>query len=465
MRRRLLTTTIAVLLAVGGLLGIPLSVVAWWWVAENAHQDLDNRLKIVADQLIRQEGADGRIPPESLDRDAFELLLPPNGRLTVTFPDPTGTPQRTVVGAEIDGSRLSESIALGAAGTLTLSIPRDEVRNDQFTAASIVAIIVVASVIGGTVVAAVTAGRIVDPLTDLANRAATMGRGDFRTQWKMYGIAELDRVSRALADANAELALRLEREREVAGDASHQLRSRLTAIQLRLEELTLHDDPAVVTEAEAALDQIERLACELDDLVEASRADEPAPVFVDVSGMLTTLVGDFRQVFEARGRELVVTFDGVPHALTSNPGRLREAVSVLVDNALHHGRGTCRIHVGTLPAGDLVRITVADEGDGVADEIAAHIFRRGFSGGGRPGAGRSGVGLSLARALIESDGGRLELTVRRPPVFAIVVPARLVTGREHFGTDRGDTELAVGIDEKSGRSADSGVRRDRVPHR
>ncbi len=132
MRRRLLTTTIAVLLAVGGLLGIPLSVVAWWWVAENAHQDLDNRLKIVADQLIRQEGADGRIPPESLDRDAFELLLPPNGHLTVTFPDPTGTPQRTVVGAEIDGSRLSESIALGAAG-IGLAVDAKDFVGDPIT--------------------------------------------------------------------------------------------------------------------------------------------------------------------------------------------------------------------------------------------------------------------------------------------------------------------------------------------
>ncbi|MBD0863758.1 ATP-binding protein [Gordonia sp. zg691] len=462
MRQRLLLTMITVLLAVGALLGIPLSVIAWWWVADNAHQDLDNRLKVIADQLIRQEGADGRIPPEALDRAAFELLLPPDGRLTVTYPDLTGFEHRTVVGAEIGGPRVSESIALGGAGTLTLSIPREGVRNDQATAAAIVASVVMASIIGGAVVATVSAGRIVDPLTDLADRAATMGRGDFRTKWKMYGITELDRVSRALADANTELALRLEREREVAGDASHQLRSRLTAIQLRLEELTLHDDPAVVTEAEAALDQVERLSTELDELVAAARADEASPEFIDVTEMLTTLVGDFRHAFEAQGRELSVSFDGAPHALTSKPGRLREAVSVLVDNALHHGRGTCRIQVGTLPAGDLVRITVSDEGDGVADEIAAHIFRRGFSASLRSGTGRSGVGLSLARALIESDGGRLELTHRRPPVFAIVVPARLVSGGGSFaGSDPGSLE--PGADDDTGPNPE--IRRDRVPHR
>ncbi|MDH3005517.1 sensor histidine kinase [Gordonia alkanivorans] len=456
MRRRLLTTMIAVLFAVGCLLGIPLSVVAWWWVADNAHQDLDNRLKIIADQLIREEGADGRIPRDSVNRESFELLLPPNGRLTITYPDLEGTSQRMVVGADIGGPRLSESIGLGAAGTLTLSIPRDEVRDDQLTATGIVLLVVLTSVIGGSVVAAVTAGRIVDPLTDLADRAATLGRADFRTEWKMYGIAELDRVSRALADANTAQALRLEREREIAGDASHQLRSRLTAIQLRLEELTLHDDPAVVTEAEAALDQVERLATELDELVEASRADEPAPHFIDVGEMLTTLVEDFRHAFEAQGRQLTVEVDGAPQALTSQSGRLREAVSVLVDNALQHGRGMCRIDVSTLQAGELVRITVADEGEGVADEISAHIFRRGFSAGKRPGAGRSGVGLSLARALIEADGGRLELTVRRPPVFAIVVPARYASG---YGEEPGEQE-DPGQDD-----SDTDVTRDRVPHR
>ncbi|TYQ11048.1 UNVERIFIED_ORG: signal transduction histidine kinase [Gordonia westfalica J30] len=456
MRRRLLTTMIGVLIAVGCLLGIPLSVVAWWWVADNAHQDLDRRLKVIADQLIRQEGADGRIPRDSVNRESFELLLPPNGRLTIAYPDLEGTAQRLVVGADIGGSRLSESIGLGSAGMLTLSIPRDGVRDDQMTAAGIVMLVVVGSVIGGSVVAAVTAGRIVDPLTDLADRAATLGRADFRTEWKMYGIAELDRVSRALADANTAQALRIEREREIAGDASHQLRSRLTAIQLRLEELTLHEDPAVVTEAEAALDQVERLATELDELVEASRADEPAPHFIDVGEMLTTLVEDFRHAFDAQGRELTVEVDGAPQALTSQSGRLREAVSVLVDNALQHGRGMCRIDVSTLQAGDLVRITVADEGEGVADEISAHIFRRGFSAGKRPGAGRSGVGLSLARALIEADGGRLELTVRRPPVFAIVVPARYASG---YGEDP-DEQEDPGQDD-----SDTGITRDRVPHR
>jgi signal transduction histidine kinase len=67
----------------------------------------------------------------------------------------------------------------------------------------------------------------------------------------------------------------------------------------------------------------------------------------------------------------------------------------------------------------LVCVEVSDEGPGVSNELAPHIFDRGFSG-----AGSTGVGLALARALIEADGGRLELQRRRPALFSVFLPAR-----------------------------------------
>ncbi|MFT4126532.1 MAG: HAMP domain-containing sensor histidine kinase [Gordonia sp. (in: high G+C Gram-positive bacteria)] len=417
MRRRILFTMIAMLMAVGALLGIPLSLVAWWWVADSAHQALDSRLKLISDQLLVADGHDTALDPRRLDAAAVRALVPTDGRLTLTYAGAGGRPAARVVGAEIVGDVMHDEIGLGDAGSLVLEIPLEEVRADQLAAVGIVGVIVIGSLIGGTVVAAVTAGRIADPLIDLAGRAAAMARGDFRSAWKTYGIDELDRVSSALGDANTEIALRLEREGEIVGDVSHQLRSRLTAIQLRLDELSLHDDPAVVAEAEAALAQVERLATELDEMVAASRDDPGRPQAIDIRDLVTTLAGDFRAAFTAQDRSLHVSFLGEPAALSARPGRLREAVSVLVDNALQHGAGTCRIHVDDLAA-DVVRITVADDGDGVPDHLVPHIFRRGFSAGSG-----NGVGLSLARALVEADGGRLELTRRRPPVFAVMVPS------------------------------------------
>ncbi|GAA1481811.1 ATP-binding protein [Gordonia sinesedis] len=446
MRRRILYTMIAMLIAVGALLGVPLSVIAWWWVADNAHQSLDGRLKAIADQLIRGETA-GQRPPDLLRSETFRLLLPEDGQLTLTYPE-AGERRQAMVGTPIDDAVMSDSIGLGNAGTLKLQIPMEQVRDDQLAAVGIVAMVVAGSVAAGTVVAAVTAGRIADPLIDLADRAAAMARGDFRSRWKTYGISELDRVSTALGDANAEIAVRLEREGEIVGDVSHQLRSRLTAIQLRLDELTLHSDPQVVAEAEAGLDQIERLSSELDEMVAASRDAPAAPQRIDVEDLVTTLVTDFDATFRAEGRELTATFAGHPVALSARPGRLREAVSVLVDNALQHGQGDCRIDVGDL-AGDMVRITVTDDGAGVADEIVPDIFRRGFSGG----SSGSGVGLSLARALVEADGGRLDLTSRRPATFAIVVPS--ADGRAPIAPPGDDPGPTTG----------DALRRDRVPHR
>ncbi|UEA59598.1 HAMP domain-containing histidine kinase [Gordonia otitidis] len=452
MRRRILYTMIAMLVAVGALLGIPLSVVAWWWVADSAHQSMDSRLKTISDQIIRQAEMGEHLDGSVIDSESIRLVLPEDGRLTLRYHGRDGKMSSTSIGSDINGKTMSDSIGLGAAGSLILEIPMDAVRSDQLAAVGIVCIVVAGSMAAGTVAAAVTAGRIADPLIDLADRSEKMARGDFRSRWKTYGIDELDRVSRALGDANAEIALRLEREGEIVGDVSHQIRSRLTAIQLRLDELSLHEDPAVVTEAEAALGQVDRLAAELDELVAASRDDPAQPDTVDVSSLVTTLVGDFDQAFTAAGRNLVASFQGDAVARSARPGRLREAVSVLVDNALQHGSGECRISVSDLK-GDMLRITVADEGSGVADDVATDIFRRGFSGG----AG-NGVGLSLARALVEADGGRLELTSRRPPVFAIVVPAAA-------GADSAGSEAADGSPTPGDAATRVGIRRDRVPHR
>jgi signal transduction histidine kinase len=95
--------------------------------------------------------------------------------------------------------------------------------------------------------------------------------------------------------------------------------------------------------------------------------------------------------------------------------RLREAIGVLLDNALRHGAGPVSLAVRSGEA--TVAIEVSDGGNGVPDELVAHIFDRGVSG-----TGSTGVGLALARALVESDGGRLELSAARPATFTIFLP-------------------------------------------
>lgn len=433
---------IAALLAMAILLGVPLTVVTWSWISRSAHEDLSGRLKTMSEFVLAEEAA-GRLPgPADLDLDEFALLLPPNG--TLTLDGPAGVQE---LGPSPARSRLADSVTLGQGYTLTLSIPQGEVRPTQWLAMLVLVVVIGGSVAGGGVVALITARRLTEPLTQVAGRAAAMARGDLRSAWPYYGIDELDRVTSALADANAEIARRLERESQIIGDVSHQLRSRLTAIGLRLDELTLHPDPEVVAEAQEGVAQVERLAVELDQLVSASRAEGGARAAIDVAEVVQTLAEDFAGPFDAAGRRIRVELPDRPRTVYGRPGRLREALSALLDNALSHGGGSVTVRVDDLVSADVVRITVSDTGGGVPDDLAPDIFRRGFSGGTS-----TGVGLSLARALVEADGGRLDLVSRRPAVFAVVVPVRS-GGGDGDGRDGGD-----GSDPPA-------IRRGPVPHR
>lgn len=412
MRGRLLKTMIATLLAMTLLLGIPLALATWAWIAASARQDLADRLKTMSEYVLAEE-ASGRVAgPEDLGLRQFTLLVPANGTLVLTGPNGVSS-----LGAPLPADRLSESVALGTGYELTLSVPKSEVRPTQWLAVGVLGLVMGVAVGIGALIAVLTARRLTEPLTHVAERAAAMGRGDLSAPWPRYGIDELDRVSAALAEANAEITRRLEREGQIIGDVSHQLRSRLTAIGLRLDELALHDDPQVVSEAAAGVDQVERLAAELDELVAASRAEGGTHTVMDPAAVVGAVVEAFAPQFAAAGRPLSVVVGAPPRRVSGRPGRLREALSALLDNALQHGGGAVTLAVDDLGSAEAVRITVADEGDGIADELAPDVFRRGFSGGAS-----SGVGLSLARALVEADGGRLDLVSRRPAVFSVVVP-------------------------------------------
>lgn len=398
-------------------LGLPLIYTAWLWVEDITRDDLQSKLERVATAIIVQERGDGMVLGE-LDTRSVEPLLPQDGKLTIIYPAPQDNASRMDIGADQVSDPLVESLSMGTKGSLRLEVPSGPMHARQRQAVAVVALAVLASLGAAVSVAVITARRVADPLRDVAARAARLAMGDFRPDPRRHGISELDRVSDVLDSATVEIAGRLQREHALVADVSHQLRSRLTAVRLRLDELSTHADPEVVHEAEEAMAQVDRLTDAIDDLVRASRDEDaadldPVPVMAELRGV----VDEWTHPFTEKGRTLrLIGDESLLAPITGS--RLREAVSVLVDNALMHGGGTCTVSVRTVRPGvdrdPLVCVEVADEGDGVRDELAPHIFDRGFSAGGS-----TGVGLALARALVEADGGRLELQRRRPALFAV----------------------------------------------
>ncbi|MFC4082464.1 ATP-binding protein [Amycolatopsis samaneae] len=405
MRRRILLAILLAVTVTAAVLGIPLGITTWRLVENFYRENLASNARGVA-AILDNELANG----QEIDLDQVRAAVPPNGQLTVRA---NGLIEKRY-GTPPGPSAITESVPIAREGTVVLSIPAGPMHARQTQVTLLVVLLVVLSVGTGAVVATVTARRLARPLRHVAERAAKLGGGDFRPDPSRYGVGELDMVAEALDASGSALAQLVQRERQLVGDVSHQLRSRLTALQLRLEPLTVHPDTEVAEESKAAQEQADRLAEALDELLAAARAArEVGAEPVELSEALPEMSQEWRQLLRAQGRNLRLKIaDGLTVRVT--PARLREVIGVLLDNALQHGAGTVSLAARRGDADGTVVIEVGDTGSGVPDELAPHIFERGFSGGGS-----TGVGLALARALVEADGGRLELSGKRPAVFSL----------------------------------------------
>ncbi|GAA1151929.1 sensor histidine kinase [Ornithinicoccus hortensis] len=283
----------------------------------------------------------------------------------------------------------------------------------------------------GYLVAERDARRLLEPLRLLAQRAEEFGSGGFafdsltsgegRSSVTMSGIEEIDNVSRILDRNSRALSRALSAERSFAADASHQLRTPLAALLMRLEEIAQSDSvPEMHNEAVIAISQTERLAGVVDDLLHRTRAghaDGGRSVSLDT--VLSTLQNEWTQAFASAGRSVSVTLErGM--IVRSSASAISQIMNTLLENALVHGAGDVRVTARR--SGPSAVLEVQDEGKGIPDELARRIFERAVSGGGG-----TGLGLAVARESAEQFGGRLELVQARPVVFALYVsmaPAR-----------------------------------------
>jgi signal transduction histidine kinase len=286
---------------------------------------------------------------------------------------------------------------------------------------------VVLAVTGGSIVVAVAlagwltvvlVSRLARPVEELAEAAARLGAGDPRPLGRRYGVADLDQVADGLDTSARRLSSLLAADRELAVDASHQLRTPLTALSMRLEEMVAAaDDPDVVREeGHAALTQAERLADVVTQLLSpARRATAASAALTGIDEIVQQQVIEWEPAFRRVRRKLVVIGERGLRAHVT-PGGLAQVLATLLDNALMHGGGTVTLQ--TSQSARSVVIEVRDEGKGVPPELVSRIFERSVSG--RPEG--TGLGLALARTMAAADGGRVVLVKPKPATFAVFLP-------------------------------------------
>jgi signal transduction histidine kinase len=313
------------------------------------------------------------------------------------------------------------TFAAAAAAVLVVGIPALVIAAGRDAAAAlVVAGLMVAAVVLAAWLAAVLAGWLARPVEELAEAAGRLGAGDPRPLGRRYGVADLDQVADGLDSSARRLSSLLAADRELAVDASHQLRTPLTALSMRLEEMiAAADDPDVVREeGSAALAQAERLADVVSQLLSLSPARRATAASAELTGIdeiVQQQVVEWEPAFRRARRKLVVIgVRGLQAHVT--PGGLAQVLATLLDNALMHGGGTVTIQ--TSQSARSVVIEVRDEGKGVPPDLVSRIFERSVSG--RPEG--TGLGLALARTMAAADGGRVVLVKAKPATFGVFLP-------------------------------------------
>ena len=256
------------------------------------------------------------------------------------------------------------------------------------------------------------------PLIYLAAQAEQIGSGGVRARVEKSGIEEIDLVSEELARTGERMAGRLAAERQAAADASHQLRTPLTALSMRLEEIELiSTEDEVRAEARTCLEQVERMTNVVTELLDVSKRQTSQTEAIHILEVFNTAREEWEDQFEAAGRPLVF-LDEAERPILADAGKLGQVLATLIENSLRYGGGTTRVwaHAGTSKRG--VIIEVSDEGEGIEESLAPDIFEKGVSG-----HGSTGIGLALAHDLAQAMGGRLELKTNKPPVFTVSVAA------------------------------------------
>ena len=414
MRRRLLFSTVVVAVTAVLLLGIPLAVVESRLQISAAYQQVQRDAATVARTL--QNRHDSHRPTDLSDVVDAARSLPDrfvsiryNGRHPTWFGTPF--PRGQFIKAQ------------ATTKNFTVTIEADESVADSGVTSGLMLIGSLAMLAVGVAVllAILMARRLTRPLEELASAADRLGSGDARPLGRRYGVPELDQVAEGLDGSAQRISDLLAAEREFAADASHQLRTPLTALSMRLEEmLAAADEPDVVREeGAAALVQTERLAEVVGQLLgRTRRSGDAVPTLTSIDDVVAQQVVEWDPAFRRVNRKLeLIGGKGLRGYVTA--GNLAQVIASLLDNALVHGSGTVTIRTSRTPKS--VVIEVRDEGKGVPAELVPRIFERSVSG--RPGG--TGLGLALARSAAAADGCKVVLVRPRPAVFAVFLPRGL----------------------------------------
>ncbi len=274
--------------------------------------------------------------------------------------------------------------------------------------------------------------RVADSFNAMVQQVAA-SRAMLEAEQRQLEAAVADRTAE-LAAANAALQRADASRRRFLADISHELRTPITVIRGEAE-ITLRGEERPAADYRTALLRIAEQAAHtgrlVDDLLFLARAGDGAPRIqlraVALGALLGQVVSETAAAAEMAGVSLRLSDAAPDTAVEGDAGRLRQVMMILLDNAIRYSEPGEVVEVSLCPAPGGVALRVADQGIGIDPEDLPHVFER-FYRGGRAQARQeegSGLGLPLAKAIVEAHGGRIALDSDpgRGTVASVILPA------------------------------------------
>jgi signal transduction histidine kinase len=295
-------------------------------------------------------------------------------------------------------------------GTVRVSAPTGSLSATVRESWLRLAFIGAAVVAAGLLLAWVLATSLARPVGRLARAADRLGRGELEARASPEGPAELAALARSFNRMAGALASSLTAQRDFVANASHQLRTPLTGLRLRLEAIR-EEGGWTGEQAAKAEAELDRLSGLVDDLLELARASSPEATgrTVDLGVVARQAVERWRDRAQASGKRLHLA-DGRPATVWANEADLAHVLDNLVENAVRYCPPGTEIAVEVGERAGRATLIVSDSGPGIAPEDRPRVFERFYRGadGRRAGAG-TGLGLAIVAELVGRWGGAVRL--------------------------------------------------------
>lgn len=407
MRRRLILVFLAISTLVATAFVIPLGVLVSRTAEDRAIDAARADASAVVPALVAGSSraqVESAIGATVAGADGRMSVITSQGWVIGTDTDPSTRIQQALASGSSDigptdgGVEVVAAVAsgIGEMSAIRVFVPQESLERGQWRAWSVLAVVGITLIGISVFVADRLARTVVEPTKRLASAARRLGAGDLDAAVSPEGPEELVDLAGAFNDLGTRVSTMLDRERELVAELSHRMRTPLTKLRLRVDQV---EDPALANDLRADLDDV---TAAVNGLILEARGAITASPGCDLNEVATDRAEFWQVLAEDQIRPWMFAAAGRRLPVAPSQGELVAAVDVLIENVFAHTPEGTSLSIACQQREGFAEFTVSDGGEGFAAAASAR---------GQSGAGSTGLGLDIARHLASTAGGSLTISV------------------------------------------------------